>query len=67
MNLLQGCLISLARDDCVCGILVLDELRDDVAYAVEEELSISKWSDCSATFAAAESCSVWDEVLVGWV
>ena len=34
---------------------MLDELRDDVAYAVEEELSISKWSDCSATFAAAES------------
>jgi hypothetical protein len=46
---------------------VVDELGDNIAHAVKEELSVSEWSDCGATPAAAELCSVWNEVLVKWV
>ena len=44
---------------------MFDELRNDIAHAVEKQLSIGERSDCSATFATAESCSVRNEVLVG--
>ena len=43
---------------------MVDELGDNIAYAVLEELSVSKWSDCGTTPTAAEFCSVWDEILV---
>jgi hypothetical protein len=39
-------------------------LGNNIAHAVEKELSIGEGSDCSATFATAESCSVRNEVLV---